>query len=125
MKDCIFCKIIAGEIPSKKVYEDDKVLVIMDIDPKADGHTLVIPKKHVTDFTEMSDEDVLMVNGIAKKVGLKIVDRLKARGITFAVNYGDSQAVKHYHLHLLPNYTIEEMSGRTVEEIYDIIKGDF
>ena len=125
MKDCIFCKIIAGDIPSKKVYEDDKVLVIMDIDPKADGHTLVIPKKHVTDFTEMSDEDVLMVNGIAKKVGLKIVDRLKARGITFAVNYGDSQAVKHYHLHLLPNYTIEEMSGRTVEEIYDIIKGDF
>jgi histidine triad (HIT) family protein len=97
----------------------------MDIDPKADGHTLVIPKKHVTDFTEMSDEDVLMVNGIAKKVGLKIVDRLKARGITFAVNYGDSQAVKHYHLHLLPNYTIEEMSGRSVEEIYDIIKGDF
>ncbi len=125
VKDCIFCKIIAGEIPSKKVYEDDKVLVIMDIDPKADGHTLVIPKKHVTDFTEMSDEDVLMVNGIAKKVGLKIVDRLKARGITFAVNYGDSQAVKHYHLHLLPNYTIEEMSGRSVEEIYDIIKGDF
>lgn len=125
MKDCIFCKIIAGEIPSKKVYEDDKVLVIMDIDPKADGHTLVIPKKHVTDFTEMSDEDVLMINGIAKKVGLKIVDRLKARGITFAVNYGDSQAVKHYHLHLLPNYTIEEMSGRSVEEIYDIIKGDF
>ena len=52
--DCIFCKIINGDIPSKKLYEDDKVIVIMDVNPKVDGHALVIPKEHVTDFMEIS-----------------------------------------------------------------------
>ena len=124
MDNCIFCKIIKGEIPSKKVYEDDNVLVIMDVDPKVDGHSLVIPKKHITDFTELSDEDVLLINNTVKKVGLRIVDKLKAKGITFGVNYGESQAVKHYHLHLLPNYLLEDKSGKSIDEIYDIIKED-
>ena len=124
MDNCIFCKIIKGEIPSKKVYEDDKVLVIMDVDPKVDGHSLVIPKKHVTDFTELSDEDVLLIHNTIKKVGLRITDKLKARGVTFGINYGESQAVKHYHLHILPNYLLEEKSGKSIDEIYDIIKED-
>ena len=56
MDNCIFCKIIKGEIPSKKLYEDDKVVIIMDINPVVDGHVLVIPKEHIVDYTEMPDD---------------------------------------------------------------------
>ena len=59
MNDCIFCKIVNGEIPSKKVYEDDNVIAIMDVNPKVDGHTLVIPKKHVREYTDLTDEEML------------------------------------------------------------------
>ena len=120
--DCIFCKIVNGEIPSKKIYEDDNVIVIMDIDPKVDGHSLIIPKKHVSDFTELSDDELLNINKVAKLVGLSLVKKLNAKGMTTAVNYGDSQAVKHYHMHLLPDYLIKEKSDRSVDEIYEIIK---
>ena len=58
MENCIFCKIINNEIPSKRIYEDDKVIVMMDINPVVDGHVLVIPKEHKTDFTEL-DSDLL------------------------------------------------------------------
>jgi histidine triad (HIT) family protein len=124
MNDCIFCKILKGEIPSKKVYEDDKVVAIMDVNPKVDGHTLVIPKKHVNDFTELSDEDVLDIFKVAKYLGPKMMNKLGARALTCGINYGDSQAVKHVHLHLLPDYTIKEKSDRDLDEIYEIIKED-
>ena len=113
--DCIFCKIVNGEIPSKKLYEDDNVIVIMDVNPKVDGHSLIIPKKHITDFTEISDEEYANVNKVAKLVGLSIMKKLGASAITTAVNYGESQAVKHFHMHLLPDYTIKEKSDRTIE----------
>jgi len=124
MNECIFCKIINGEIPSKKVYEDDKILAIMDVNPKVDGHTLVIPKKHVTDFTELSNDDVLDIFNVAKKLGPSIMNKLGARALTCGINYGESQAVKHVHLHLLPDYTIKEKSDRDLEDIYETIKED-
>ncbi len=124
MNDCIFCKIIHGEIPSKKVFENDKVIAIMDVNPKVDGHTLVIPKKHVTDFTELSNEDVVDIYEVAKSLGPNIMKKLGARALTCGINYGDSQAVKHVHLHLLPDYTIKEKTERSNDEIYDIIKED-
>ena len=124
MNDCIFCKIIKGEIPSKKVYEDDKVIAIMDVNPKVDGHTLVIPKKHVTDYTELSNEDVLDIFNVAKYLGPSIMNKLGARALTCGVNYGDSQVVKHVHLHLLPDYTRKEKTDRDLEDIYNIIKED-
>ena len=123
MNECIFCKIINGEIPSKIVYEDDKVRAIMDINPVVDGHVLVIPKKHVTDYTEMDDELVCHISKVAKDLGRKIMTKLDAKGLTMTVNYGDAQEVKHYHLHLLPDYHISKAS-RDVSEIYDILKED-
>jgi len=124
MKDCIFCKIINGEIPSRKVYEDDNVIVIMDADPKVDGHSLIIPKKHITDFTELSNEDIINIQNIAKKVGINIMNKLNATGLTCGINYGDSQAVKHFHMHILPNYLIKDKSNKDLDEIYNIIKED-
>lgn len=123
MNECIFCKIINGDIPSKKLYEDDKVIVIMDVNPKVDGHSLVIPKEHVVDFMEISDELLTHVYKVAREVSSKLMTKLDASAITLGVNYGDSQVVKHFHLHLLPNYEIKEAS-MTLDEVYNILKED-
>ncbi len=124
MEDCIFCKIIKGEIPSKKVYEDDNVIAIMDVSPKVNGHTLVMPKRHVTDLIEMTEEDIINVNNVAKKLVPRLMNKLNARGITCGVNYGESQAVKHYHMHLLPNYLLGEEEIVDTDIIFDKMKED-
>ncbi len=124
MKDCIFCKIVNGEIPSKKIYEDENVIAIMDISPKVNGHSLVIPKKHVTDLTSISDEEILNVNNVAKKLVTRFMNKLNVRGVTCGVNYGDSQEVKHYHMHILPNYFLDKEDIVDTDIIYDKIKED-
>ena len=100
--DCIFCKIANGEIPGKKIYEDELVMVIMDINPIVDGHMLIIPKKHYTDYIELDNEITTHIYDIAKKMGNLIIEKLDKKSVTLLVNYGDDQQVKHYHLHLLP-----------------------
>ena len=123
MNECVFCKIINGDIPSKKLYEDDKVLVILDVNPKVDGHSLVIPKEHVTDFMEISDELLAHVYKVAREVSKTLMTKLDATALTLGVNYGDSQVVKHFHLHLLPNYEIKKAS-MSLDEVYSILKED-
>jgi histidine triad (HIT) family protein len=123
MNECIFCKIINGDIPSKKLYEDDKVIVIMDVNPKVDGHALVIPKEHVTDFMEISDELLNHVYKVSREISKKLMTKLNATALTLGVNYGDSQVVKHFHMHLLPNYEVSS-AGKNVEEVYNILKED-
>ena len=104
MEDCLFCKIIKGDIPSNKVYEDDDVLAFRDINPIAPVHVLVIPKKHINSLVELEEEDKIVVgkiymiiNKIAKQEG--ILDR----GFRVVVNCGSDggQEVKHLHFHLL------------------------
>ena len=124
MNDCIFCKIIKGEIPAKKVFEDDKVIVIMDANPQTDGHVLVIPKKHVTDYTELDNELLNHINNVAKEMAPKLINKLDAKALTFVVNYGDSQAVKHFHLHLMPDYLVKPKCEKTIDEVYEIIKDE-
>lgn len=121
--DCIFCKIKNGEIPSKTVYEDELVMVIMDVNPSVDGHMLVIPKKHYTDYMELDDEIIAHMYNIAKILGNKITEKLKANSITLLMNYGDDQIVKHVHLHLLPDYLSGFKKGpkRSIEENYEIL----
>ena len=123
MDNCIFCKILNGEIPSKKLYEDDKVIVIMDVNPKVDGHSLVIPKEHVVDFKEVSDELLTHMYNVARDMTDKLMTKLDAKAMTLCINYGNSQMVKHLHLHLLPDYDIKEAS-KNVDEVYDILKED-
>lgn len=122
MNDCIFCKIIKGEIPSKKIYEDDKVVVIMDVNPQTDGHVLVLPKEHVADYTLVDDELLKHINEVAKKMVPHLMEKLEAKALTFVVNYGDSQAVKHFHLHLIPDYLVKQKSEKSLDEVYEIIK---
>ena len=121
--NCIFCKIIEGSINSYKLYEDDKIIIFMDINPNTNGHMLVIPKKHIIDFTEMDNETIQSINDGAKIIHKLIMDKLNPDGIRLVVNYGELQEVKHYHLHLIPYYK-NKQEKRSVEEIYNILKGD-
>ena len=121
--DCIFCKIIKSEIPSKVLYEDELVKVIMDVNPTVDGHALIIPKKHYTDYLELDQDIITHIWDVAKKMGPSIMDKLKAKSLTLLVNFGDDQQVKHFHMHLLPNFgTMESKATKTSEEIFSILK---
>lgn len=119
--DCIFCKIVAGEIPSKKIYEDENVIAILDLHPAVDGHTLIIPKKHITDMMEMDNDTLNKVYDAAKKLTPTLMDMLNKTAMSLRVNYGDSQEIKHFHMHLLPNYGLDKAS-KSMEEVYDILK---
>ncbi len=104
MEDCIFCKIIKGEIPSFKVYEDDYVFAFEDISPISEGHTLVIPKKHAQNLWEITDEDLTAVHLASKKIINAINNVLNPIGVAcLQLNgRGVNQVVMHYHLHLIP-----------------------
>lgn len=103
MSDCLFCKILEGEIPSNKVYEDDKILCFHDVDPQAPVHVLIIPKKHIASLDDLQGEDaeiisyiMLKVQDIASELGL-------GHGYRLVNNCGEDglQTVKHLHFHLL------------------------
>lgn len=104
MEDCIFCKIVAGEIPCFKVYEDDRVLAFEDINPISEGHTLIIPKQHAQNLWEIPEEDLLAIHSASKKVGDAIQKALDPAGIAVLQlnGRGVNQIVMHYHLHLMP-----------------------
>ena len=101
---CIFCQIINGEIPSYKVYEDDKVLAFLDIQPVSPGHTLVVSKKHYADLGEISEDDLLALISAVKKIGQQIKVKLGAAGYNVTNNNGVAagQTVPHIHFHIIP-----------------------
>lgn len=117
--DCLFCKIINKEIPCYKIYEDDLVIAFLDIHPKSNGHTLVIPKKHFKDFTTLDNELVIHINNVTKKIVNLLQERLSATGFCINTNYLDTQEIKHFHLHIVPNNTGKNLP---VEEIYNKLK---
>lgn len=102
--NCIFCKIINKEIPSYTVYEDEIVKVFLDVNPVSNGHTLIIPKKHFTDITEIDLETLTHIQKIAKDLFTEYKEKLKCDGMTLVQNNQYGQEVKHYHLHLIPRY---------------------
>lgn len=103
---CIFCKIINGEIPSSKVYEDDDVLAILDISQATLGHTLVMPKKHYANILEIPSDEYTKVMLKVKDIANKINTTLKPNGINVLNNCGEvaGQTVMHYHVHIIPRY---------------------
>lgn len=104
--NCIFCKIIRGEIPSAKVYEDDHVLAFMDISQTTKGHTLVIPKQHFENIYELSQEAAANLFAVVPKIANAIKKQLQPSGLNLVNNNEKpaGQAVFHYHLHLVPRY---------------------
>ncbi len=104
MEDCIFCKIVKGEIPCFKVYEDDRVLAFSDINPIAEGHTLIIPKKHAENLWEIPGGDLSAIHLASQKIIRAIREALDPTGVAVLQlnGRGVNQVVMHYHLHLMP-----------------------
>lgn len=123
MDDCIFCKIVKGDIPSIKVYEDRHVLAFMDINPVSDGHALVIPKKHAENLWEISEADLHAVHTASKKI-VHAMTRAMGPVSVAAVQLngrGVNQVVMHYHLHLIPRASDGEALKLTA---WEMIPGD-
>ena len=104
MEDCIFCKIIKGDIPADKVYEDDEILAFKDINPAAPIHILVIPKKHINNLLEIQAEDEILITKIYKVINKIVKDmNIEKDGFRVIVNCGRDagQEVMHLHFHIL------------------------
>ena len=102
--DCLFCKIINNEIPSKVIYEDDLVKVFLDINPTTNGHSLIVPKEHVKDFRDVDSKLINHIHDLIKKLYPIYKEKLHCEGLTICNNTELGQEVKHYHVHLIPRY---------------------
>ncbi len=137
MKDanCIFCKIIAGEIPSSIIYEDEEFKVILDVNPATKGHALILPKEHYADLYEIDEDVAGRAMKLAKKLAGHMTERLHCDGFNLLQNNHEAagQTVFHFHMHLIPRYvgaqnsdilkwTNETFSPEEIAEIRDSIK---
>ena len=119
MSDCVFCKIIKGEIPCFKIYEDDSVLAFADINPISKGHLLIIPKRHIENMWEATEEELLTVMRTAKKLIHAIKDAINPDGVAVLQLNGKAvnQVVMHYHFHLIPRSKEEGKLSMTEWEL--------
>ena len=117
--NCIFCKIVNGEIPSYKIYEDEKVLAFLDINPTSPGHTLIIPKNHALDLMDIDNNILSHIFNIAKDIANIQMKKLNATGFTLVQNNGSVQEVKHYHLHVMPAY--KRKRKLSLEEVHKLM----
>lgn len=104
--NCIFCKIMAGEIPSRVVYEDEDFKAMLDIDPATKGHTLIIPKNHYSNVLDLGETETARVLTVAKKIATRMMEALDCDGVNLVQNNGEAagQTVDHFHLHVIPRY---------------------
>ena len=104
--DCIFCKIIEGELPSQKVDEDDRTIAFMDISPATRGHALVVPRRHARDLLEIEPDELAAVTRAAQRLARRVHDRLEPDGINLLNSCGRAawQTVFHFHVHVIPRY---------------------
>jgi histidine triad (HIT) family protein len=104
--DCIFCKIVAGELPATIVDEDDRTIAFMDINPATRGHALVVPREHSRDLLEISAEDLNATIVGAQRLSRRVSQRLGAAGVNLLNSCGAAawQTVFHFHIHVIPRY---------------------
>jgi len=131
MDDCIFCKIVKGEIPSYKIYEDENIFAFLDIKPLSKGHTLVLPKEHYKDIQDIPEDLLCEVSRVSKKIVKRIQEKYSPLGFVINQNNGEraGQSIFHYHLHIKPVYedtiTPNEADHRkelSKEEMENIVK---
>jgi len=128
MDNCIFCKIISGEIPSLRIYEDEYCIATLDINPANPGHTLILPKKHYKDLTELPEELAGKLLMAAKEIGKRQLEKLDADGFNIIQNNGEAagQTVLHFHIHVIPRFVSDrnmvawKPTTPTTEELREI-----
>jgi histidine triad (HIT) family protein len=120
--DCIFCKIVSNEIPTVKVYEDDRVLAFMDINPLSEGHLLIIPKAHAATIHEIAEADFLAVMSATRKLAAAVKKALNPEGINLLQLNGKAanQVVPHLHVHIVPRWSGD---GITISH-WEMVAGD-
>lgn len=123
MTDCLFCRIIAGEIPCFKVWEDEDILAFLDIQPVNPGHTLVIAKKHFRDFLEIPEKELEKIMAGIKRIAPAILAGTQAKGFNLNLNNGREagQAIGHAHWHIVPRF---ENDGRRLWAGRDYAEGE-
>ena len=126
-KDCIFCKIAAGEIPSATLYEDDDFRVILDLGPASKGHALILPKEHYRNLYDIDEETLGRAALLAKKMVTKLTDVLGCDGYNVVQNNEScaGQTVFHFHMHLIPRYEGDNVGlGWPVGKLTDEVKNE-
>ena len=109
--DCLFCKIVAGEIPATRVREDERTIAFMDINPATRGHLLVIPRAHAADLLEVGAEDLAACAAAAQELAVRAKTRLGADGVNLLNSCGRAawQTVFHFHVHVIPRYAADPL----------------
>jgi histidine triad (HIT) family protein len=104
--DCIFCRIVSGELASTRIDEDERTVAFMDINPATRGHVLVVPREHSADLTEIADADLSEVAAMGQRLARRQQERLGADGVNLLNSCGQVawQTVFHFHLHVIPRY---------------------
>lgn len=127
--DCIFCKIINGDIKSYTVYEDELVKVFLDINPNTNGHMLLVPKKHYNNIMDLDESLTQHIHTVIKHLYGIIKDKLGCVGLTICQNNDLGQDVKHIHFHLIPRYSNDEFKITkndkilvNIEDVYEQLK---
>jgi len=115
MENCLFCKLVAGEIPSLKVYEDRQTVTFMELNPSAPGHVMVILKKHGNNILEYSQEELGQLMGSIQKVTNKIEKALNPDSITIGINHKERRGVPHLHVHIIPRW--ENDKGGVIQSV--------
>ena len=122
-ENCIFCKIIGGEIPSRTIYEDEDFKVILDASPASKGHALILPKEHADNLYELPEETAAAVLPVAQRVAETMKEKLQCEGLNLVQNNGElaGQTVMHFHMHMIPRYQndgqkIQWVPGKPTQE---------
>ena len=128
-EDCIFCKIIKGEIPSATVYEDDNFKAILDVNPAARGHIIILPKNHSANVFEIPEEEISGIMVVAKKLAKAVKEAYKCDGVNILQNNGEAagQTVFHLHVHVIPRFKNDSINlawkpGEMPEDMEQIVK---
>ncbi|MBI2601032.1 HIT family protein [Candidatus Daviesbacteria bacterium] len=104
MEDCIFCKIIIGDIPSNRVHEDEDVVAFLELHPSAPGHVMVIHRRHGKTVLDYSEKELGKIMTGVQKVAEKVEKGLKCNSITIGINHNERRGVPHLHIHLVPRW---------------------
>ena len=126
-KDCIFCKVAAGEIPSATLYEDDDFSVILDLGPASKGHALILLKEHYRNLYDIDEQTLAKAASLAKKMVIKLTDVLGCDGYNVVQNNEEpaGQTVFHFHIHLIPRYKNDNVGlGWHVGELTEEVKNE-